>query len=99
MKNNVSLATGTVIYKVYGSSIDETSTNNYELEESTLVSNSSGEIVKTVSQNNVTSEFFKNDASFDENIWNLSGVSYNNLPTLKNDDPNKKENIQNLNKF
>ncbi len=91
LKNNISLSTGTGLYKVHGSNIARTSTNNYELEESTSTSNSSGEIVKTVSKSNITSGFFKDTANFDENIWNLSETSYDKLPTLKNDDPNNKE--------
>ncbi len=90
LKNNISLSTGTIINKVYGSNIDRTSTNNYELEESTLVSNVSGEVVKIVSKNEITGEFFKNSAMFDENIWNLTDVSYDKIPYLKNDDPNGK---------
>lgn len=89
LKNNVSLATGTVINKICGSGFDRTSTNNYELEESTLVSNASNNAVKTVAKNDFTKEFLKNNANFDENIWDLEGASYNKLPHLKNDDPNK----------
>ncbi len=89
LKNNVSLATGTVINKVYGTNVDRTSTNNYELEESTLISNISGNIVKAVSKNNFTKDFLKDSANFDENIWNLEDVAYDKLPHLKNDDPNK----------
>lgn len=89
LKNNISLATGTVINKICGSNFDKTSTNNYELEESTLLSNVSGNRVKTVSKNNFTKDFLKDSVNFDENIWNLEGVSYDKLPHLKNDDPNK----------
>lgn len=89
LKNNVSLATGTVINKICGSEFDRASTNNYELEESTLVSNASNNAVKTVAKNNFTKEFLKDSANFDENIWNLDGVTYDKLPHLKNDDPNK----------
>lgn len=90
LKNNVSLSTGTLINKVHGYPIHRTSTNNYELEESELISNASGNVVKTVSKANVTAEFFKNSAEFDENIWNLEDVSYDKIPYLKNDDPNGK---------
>lgn len=83
LKNNVSLSTGTGIYKVCGSSINRTSINNYELEESELTSNATGEIVKTTSKDNITKEFFKDSANFDENIWDLEGASYEHLPTLK----------------
>lgn len=88
LRNNVSLATGTGFYKIHGAAIHSTSTNNYELEESTLVSN--GATVEKVKKDNVTGEFFKNNAKFDENIWDLTDVSYNKIPHLKNDDPNGK---------
>ena len=84
LKNNVSLSTGTGVYKVHGGNINpNASTNNYELEESELISNASGERVKKVSKNNITKEFFKDSAKFDENIWNLDDVSYDHMPTLK----------------
>lgn len=84
LKNNVSLSTGNGVYKVHGGNINgNASTNNYELEESELVSNASGERVKKVSKDNVTKEFFKDSAKFDESIWNLDNVSYDNIPTLK----------------
>ncbi len=84
LKNNVSLSTGTGVYKVHGGNINaNASTNNYELEESELISNASGERVKKVFKNNITKEFFKDSAKFDESIWNLDNVSYDNIPTLK----------------
>lgn len=88
LRNNVSLATGTGFYKVHGYPVHSTSSNNYELEESTLVSN--GNTVEKVKKDNVTGEFFKDSAGFDESIWNLTDVSYDKLPYLKNDDPNGK---------
>ena len=91
LKNNVSLNTGTGINKVHGSTIHSTSTNNYELEESELISNASGDRVKIVSKSGLTQEFFKNTANFNEDIWDLSNVSYDNIPKLKNDDPSKEE--------
>ena len=91
LKNNISLSTGTGIYKVHGSPINGTSTNNYELEESELSSNASGEIVKTIAKNNISKEFFKDSAKFDENIWDLEGASYENLPTLKGNKQQEEE--------
>ena len=87
LKNNVSLSTGTLINKVHGYPIHRSSTNNYELEESELLSNASGNVVKTVSKANVTAEFFKNNVGLDENIWDLTDVSYDKIPHLKNNDP------------
>lgn len=89
LKNNVSLSTGAGAYKIYGYAVNRASTNNYELEESTLVANSPNNAVRTIAQSNVTKEFFKDSASFDENIWDLTNASYDNLPILKNNDPSK----------
>lgn len=83
LKNNVSLSTGSNFYSVHGSTVHATSTNNYELTESGLVSNASGSSVKQVSKEELTTDFFKNNASFDENIWDLSNVSYDHPPVLK----------------
>lgn len=83
LKNNVSLSTGTGIYKVCGASINRASIDNYELEESELTSNATGEMVKIVSKNNISKEFFKDSVNFDENIWDLEGASYEHLPKLK----------------
>lgn len=83
LKNNISLSTGTGIYKVCGIGINKTSINNYELEESELISNATGEIVKKIAKANITKEFFKDSANFDESIWDLEGASYEHLPTLK----------------
>jgi len=83
LNNNVSLSTGTKVYKVHGYTIHASSTNNYELEESELTTNASGNTVKSVAKADVNKGFFKNNAKFDEDIWNLDGVSYDNIPVLK----------------
>lgn len=83
LKNNVSLSTGTNFYSVHGSTIHATSKNNYELIDSGLVSNASGERVKQISKEGITTDFFKNNAQFDENIWDLSDVSYDKPPILQ----------------
>ncbi len=81
--NNVSLSTGNNFYHVHGFSIHNTSTNNYEIEESELATNESGDTVKRISKANLNEEFFKNTVHFDELIWELSNTSYNNPPILK----------------
>ncbi|MCI9017052.1 MAG: hypothetical protein HFJ53_07830, partial [Clostridia bacterium] len=91
LKNNVSLSTGTGINKVYGLAINRSSTNNYELEESELTSNATEEVVKTISKNNISKEFFKESANFDENIWDLEGASYEQLPKLKGNNQQEDE--------
>ena len=83
LKNNVSLSTGSNFYSVHGSSIHATSTNNYELADSGLVTNASGSRVMQVTKEELTADFFKNNANFDENIWDLSNVSYDKPPVLK----------------
>ena len=83
LKNNVSLSTGTGIYKVCGIAVNKASTNNYELEESELTSNATGEMVKTIAKSNISKEFFKDSAKFDESIWDLEGASYEHLPKLR----------------
>ena len=88
MKNNVSLSTGTNFYSIHGYEPASTATNNYELEDSGLSSNASGNRVISVSKESINKNFYKNDANFDETIWDLSGTSFDKLPILKNDDPN-----------
>lgn len=81
--NNVSLSTGSNFYSVHGYTIHATSKNNYELADSGLVSNATGAYVLQVSKGDLTIDFFKDDAKFDETIWDLSNVSYEHPPVLK----------------
>ena len=84
LNNNISLCTGTGVNKICGSNYNITSTNNYELEESELISNALRDIVKKISKVNINKEFFINEAQFSEEIWDLEDASYENLPKLKN---------------
>ncbi len=91
LTNNVSLNTGTGLNHVFGTTVHSTSGNNYELEESELISNvstSNKNLVKRVAKANLNREFFANEALFNEDIWDLDDVSYDKLPRLKNSDPN-----------
>ena len=88
LKNNVSLSTGTNFYTIHGKEPASTAINNYELADSGLSSNVSGNRVISVSKENINSDFYKNNANFDETIWDLSNTSFDQLPKLKNDDPN-----------
>ena len=91
LTNNISLATGTGLNHVFGTTVHSTSGNNYELEESELISNvstSNKNLVKRVAKANLNREFFANEALFNEDIWDLDDVSYDKLPRLKNSDPN-----------
>ena len=83
LKNNVSLSNGSNFYSINGSSIHATSTNNYELLDSGLTSNASSSHVSQVRKEELTREFFKDDANFDETIWDLSNVSYDKPPVLQ----------------
>lgn len=91
LTNNISLNTGTGLNHVFGSLVHSTSSNNYELEESELISNVNDKnknLVKRVSKANINKEFFINSANFSEDIWEFDGTSYDKLPHLKNSDPN-----------
>ena len=88
LKNNVSLSTGTNFYSIHGHEPYSDATNNYELKDSGLASNASGNRVISIAKESINSNFYKNDANFDETIWDLSGTSFDKLPILKNDDPN-----------
>lgn len=95
LKQNISFATGTNSYKLYGVNATlDMLTKNYVMEESTLTDNNSLQ-VKKISKNDFNQEFCKKEAGFDESIWNLKDCSYDKLPTLNNADPNNaKEEVQ-----
>lgn len=88
LKNNVSLSSGENFYSLYGNGATVTATNNYELADSGLVSNAAVLKFAAVNKNQINSIFYKNEAKFDDTIWDLSGTSYDKLPKLKNSDPN-----------
>lgn len=91
LKNNVSLSTGSNFYSIHGSNIHQTSKNNYELLDSGLVSNAYLNRVSQITKENITSQFFKKEADFDESIWDLEDVSFTNLPKLKADNEKNEE--------
>ncbi len=80
---NLSLSTGKGLYATYGNPINASSSDNYEVEETTLTSNVDNQKVKRISKNDINSIFFKNTLSFSEEIWNLEDTNFDNLPTLK----------------
>lgn len=82
IRNNISLSTGTNFYSIHGDTPVAKVENNYELLDSGLTSNANENKVKQVAQENVNADLFKN-ANFDEDIWDLSNVSYANTPKLK----------------
>lgn len=85
LTNNISLCTGTGVNKICGTAMNSASTNNYELEESELISNASGNKVKKIAKDNMNQEFFVEEAKFDEEKWDCTDASYENLPALKKD--------------
>lgn len=93
--NVFSLADGNMGTRVIGTTTKYTgqSKNNYELEESKLSSNNNDNQVKVVSKTNINTEFFKDTLKWDENIWRLDNISFENLPTLKNTDPTDIDNV------
>lgn len=82
LKNNVSLSTGRNFYSIYGLESNSDITNNYELANSGLTSNASGNRVKQVEKEELTTKFFQEEAQFDDSIWDLSNVSYDHPPIL-----------------
>ena len=85
LTNNISLCTGTGVNKICGTAMNSASTNNYELEESELISNASGNKVKKIAKANMNQEFFVEEAKFDEEKWDCTHASYESLPALKKD--------------
>lgn len=85
LTNNISLCTGTGLNKICGTTMNSASTNNYELEESELISNASGNKIKKIAKADINQEFFVKEAMFNEAIWDCKNASYENLPVLKND--------------
>lgn len=93
LKNNISLATGNQGTRVIGSSTryNNNSDNNYEIQESTLISNINGNKVKVISKSEINEDFLKDTLNWDEEVWNLTGVTGENMPSLNNADPNNEE--------
>ncbi|MCI8394371.1 MAG: hypothetical protein HFH86_02680 [Bacilli bacterium] len=83
LKNNVSLSTGNNFYSIHGSTVHSSSINNYELKDSGLVSNAAPNRVTSVSKEEFSADFFKNNANFDETIWDFSNASYDHPPVLQ----------------
>ncbi len=85
LKNNLSLmSTNNNVYAIYnakGATLANGSMNNYQLEDTKSKKNS-GDAIKDIKKENINESFFK-DLGFDTSLWNLSNVSYSNLPTLK----------------
>ena len=102
-------------YKFDGATDKEQLNNykeNYEYEDNTGTStlerkdiNFEGKI-NVVTKSEITNvDFYKNTLGWNENIWDFSGVANEELPKLKNLDPNQnipiilKENINSVDEF
>ena len=94
LKNNISLADGKVGAKIIGTGYNWGSSNNYEMSESNLSSNANGNRISQISKNDLNQEFFEEKLGWDSTIWRFDNTSYDNLPTLKNNDPEDIENKQ-----
>lgn len=94
LKNNISLADGKVGARIIGTGYNSSSSNNYEMSESNLSSNANGNRINQISKNDLNQEFFEEELGWDSTIWRFDSASYDNLPTLKNNDPKDIENKQ-----
>lgn len=83
LNNNVSLSEGSKGYRVHGIGINQTSSNNYEVKDSTLTTNLSDEVVKEIEKDSINKDFFKDSVKLDEEIWDLENSSYDNPPLPK----------------
>ena len=83
LKNSLSLATGTNFYSVHGNERTGILQNNYELANSGLTTNVYGTRVKSITKEEITEDFFRDNLGFDESIWNITNASFDSLPTLK----------------
>ena len=83
--NSISLATGPKGKTVIGSG-GLTSTNSYEITESTLISNATSGIIP-ISKNNINKDFISNTLKFDEKIWNIPNDISGAMPTLIGETP------------
>ena len=115
VQNNISLGNQYKQYKFDGATDKEQLNNykeNYEYEDNTGTStlerkdiNFEGKI-NVVTKSEITNvDFYKNTLGWNENIWDFSGVANEELPKLKNLDPNPnipiilKENINSVDEF
>ncbi len=86
IKNSVSLATGGSNKFGHYKKVE----NSYYLDPSNTDSNDPEGLTK-ITQESVTQKLFK-DTKFDEEIWNLKNISYDNTPKFTNEDIGKYDN-------
>lgn len=89
LENNISLADGETGCRVIGNTATyhSSSSNNYEIEESKLVSNANGNRIKTISKTAIDKTFLTDIMKWNDTIWSLDGASAEKMPALKNADP------------
>ncbi len=81
LNNSLSLADGDNGKKVHGNGI--TASNSYELETSKMLSNKDDILINSVSEEDINNDLFKNSLKWNDEIWDINNVSYNNLPKFK----------------
>lgn len=92
LKNNISLAVGEKGYKITDNKINSNSKNNYEIKETNLKPSNKGAAIKEIEISNITQEFLTDTMGWDSGIWNLENKNGENMPTLKNLDPQDSSN-------
>lgn len=88
ISNSVSLVDGNNGSKVAVGGYGVNFENCYELAESNMTSSLNKTTIKTISKEEVDSEFFK-EVGFLEDVWNLDNISFTNLPMIKGENYNK----------
>ena len=69
------------------------SENNYQLGAESTNNN-----ITSIDKNSVNESLFKDKAMFDDKVWNLSNISYDNIPTLKIENVSKYQKEDNYDK-
>lgn len=85
ISNSVSLVDGNNGNRVSVGGAGVTFENCYELKESKMNSNQNGTTIKEISKDEINLEFFKS-LGFNEEVWNLDGVSFTKLPMINGED-------------
>ena len=80
LKNNISLSTG---FANFLANKFKTSQNNYQVNNTSGVSEQEG--ITNIIRSEVNKSLFKDRALFDDSIWNLSDISYDNPPIFVNE--------------
>ena len=93
LANNISLCVSGKGNRLFGWGNIKLEGKNISLNESALGENQDAHI-ENISKNDFSKEILK-QLDFDENKWDYTSCSYDQLPALKNDDPSYKKKSQN----